>query len=376
MSFLLALALQAESDWGPTEAALRYLARHQNEDGSWGRAPRDCRCGMRPEAAPTPDAATAREISRRIGELGSDEFAAREAAVRALVAIGPAASHELVEAEKSDDAEVRARAAEALRGIARLGQAPEVGPTAWALYLFVNVGYSHLSKDVEEEIDYGVLVRRAADWLAARQNADGAFSLVNEEADLAGALAMGELYGLTGSERWKEPADRGARRGLRDLAGGPRILALKALLRRSAELSDLGGKLPSLSARFLESARQRTDSWDVIARAFALTFDGRVAEARVEGLLGMDPAKASPLELAFASLAVSHRPGHREALETWAAKVVQPLFLRQQPGPAACDRGSWCAPELGSRVESTALLALACRPCSCRACRIPFFMKK
>jgi hypothetical protein len=70
--------------------------------------------GAVPAAAPP--AATAGEIKEWIGQLGSDQFAQREAASRSLVAAGLPALGPLAAAIQGDDFEVATRAMEILRG--------------------------------------------------------------------------------------------------------------------------------------------------------------------------------------------------------------------------------------------------------------------
>lgn len=376
MLLTVLLLLQEASDGDAYAKALGYLARHQDADGSWGRPPRDCRCADRPRApAPAPEPAVALEIARRIRELGADEHAAREEAVRALVGIGSAAGPALREAEAGEDAEVRARAADALRRITRREQRPAVKPTAWAVIAFVQAGYSHLSKDEEEGVAYGPLVRRAAEWLLGRQKAEGTFAPGDEEADLSAALAMCELYSLTGSMLWKDGTEQAVRRVLRDASGAPRTLFLKSVVRRSAEFADVKADLPELYVRLRESLEGREDPLAQVGRALALAYENRGKEARVDGLLALDPAKTPFEDLCFARWAVGHSAAHRESVKAWRTRIIPVLVKAQRPGPADCHRGSWDAVATARRVETTAFLAGACDPCSCKTCNSPFFRK-
>ncbi len=132
---------------------LRWLARHQNADGSWGVAslrdvcPTDARCSA--------------------------------------------------EADKLSDHY-------------------DVGLTGLALLAFLGTGLSHESNALIVDPVRGVahragdIVKNGLLWLAKRQNADGSFSkdrafLYNEA---LATLAMAEAYGLTQNRYWKEPAQR------------------------------------------------------------------------------------------------------------------------------------------------------------------------
>ncbi len=70
-----------------------------------------------PAAEPATKPAEAERVARLIAQLGSSQFAEREAATRALAALGPAALDGLRRAAQADDAEVRRRAQKLLRGV-------------------------------------------------------------------------------------------------------------------------------------------------------------------------------------------------------------------------------------------------------------------
>src|SRR5438552_2558094 len=65
-------------------------------------------------------------VPRLIGQLGDDDYEAREAAGRRLLELGAAALPALDEAGQSPDAEVRRRARELARGIRAAARAHQV----------------------------------------------------------------------------------------------------------------------------------------------------------------------------------------------------------------------------------------------------------
>ncbi len=98
---------------------------------------------------------------------------------------------------------------------------PEYTPglTALSLLTFLGAGYGHDSKAsvVDEALGerhvVGEVVKAGLKWLAGEQGPDGAFtnfpgSMYNEA---LGALALSEAYGLTHARYWKEPAERAIR---------------------------------------------------------------------------------------------------------------------------------------------------------------------
>ena len=90
------------------------------------------------------------------------------------------------------------------------------GLTGMALLCFLGAGFSHESKQdivdtaMAKRHKIGEVVKKGLQWLQKKQNQDGSFStgrpfMYNEA--LAG-MAMAEAYGLTQARFWKEPAQR------------------------------------------------------------------------------------------------------------------------------------------------------------------------
>ncbi len=98
---------------------------------------------------------------------------------------------------------------------------PEYTPglTALSLLAFLGAGFGHDSKNkiidtaMGKEYVIGDVVKRGLKWLAEEQGPDGGFtnfpgSMYNEA---LGALALSEAYGFTRNKYWKEPAERAIR---------------------------------------------------------------------------------------------------------------------------------------------------------------------
>src|SRR6185295_10482065 len=109
---LVAAALQGEN---VVDLGLRYLARHQAADGSWGRRFSGCRCAAEPAPARVP--ADEPAIARLIGALDHEEPRLRDLAQKTLTAIGPAAVASLEDAAAAGNVEVRARCLATLEDI-------------------------------------------------------------------------------------------------------------------------------------------------------------------------------------------------------------------------------------------------------------------
>ncbi len=93
------------------------------------------------------------------------------------------------------------------------GLANDEAVTAMAALAFLGAGYTHRDKSPFQEN-----VRRATDWLLAKQRADGSWTASHpfEVYALAlGTLALAESYGMTRDERLKGPAQKGVDRILK-----------------------------------------------------------------------------------------------------------------------------------------------------------------
>jgi hypothetical protein len=146
---------------GPTQGTeksvlegLRWLVRHQNEDGSWSAATLHARCSEKQKCVPV-------------------------------------------------DAEYKNYYDEGLTGL--------------ALLAFLGAGLGHDAKQtivdtaMAKKYTIGEVVKNGLKWLKDRQREDGSFSegrthMYNQA---LATLAMCEAYGLTGSRYWKDPAELG-----------------------------------------------------------------------------------------------------------------------------------------------------------------------
>jgi ElaB/YqjD/DUF883 family membrane-anchored ribosome-binding protein len=127
---------------------LRWLARHQNPDGSWDTDGFPSQCG--------------RFIRGACGGPGYPEY--------------------------------------------------DSGSTSLALLAFLGAGYTHLSRDSYDGLCFGTVVKNGLKWLMANQDGDGCVGgrsaakyLYNHA---IAALALSEAYGLTGSGLFKDNAQR------------------------------------------------------------------------------------------------------------------------------------------------------------------------
>src|SRR6185436_1207092 len=166
---LLAPAQESESAVG---RALRFLARHQAEDGSWGTMEPSCRCRPRLPIDTALQIPIRKEVEARfrrlLTDLADDGPDVRDRAQREVEALGAGAVPLLQKSLTHADPEVVRRCRESLRTIwasdptvrslcLQLKRAPEEGfqvkATSLALLCFLAGGYTHLSRDQHRDPD-------------------------------------------------------------------------------------------------------------------------------------------------------------------------------------------------------------------------------
>lgn len=94
----------------------------------------------------------------------------------------------------------------------------DVGLTGMALLTFLGAGYSHASQQkitdpvTRETWRVGDIVSRGLKWLVAKQSPDGSLSgpRVHMYNEALATMALCEAYGLTRHRAWREPAQRAA----------------------------------------------------------------------------------------------------------------------------------------------------------------------
>jgi hypothetical protein len=262
------------------------------------------------------------------------------------------------------------------------GTVTDVGATGLMLLSYLGAGYSHLSKDTYGGVCFGDVVRKGLEWLMSRQDSEGVIGprrgdwLLNHA---IAALALSEAYGLTGSNLFKEQAQ-------------------KAVDAVAAQQSGNGGWSPAgrglngeiLTSVFavmaLKSAETAGLTFSATSAANAFRFFDR--EVDDDGLCGAPPTRANvggamlalqflrgrgdPRRAASAAWLLDHRPawGQQDVLGWYLLALA--LFQYDGPsGPAwraandalkntlvrNQDRDGWWTVR-GERVCATALGSL------------------
>ncbi len=86
------------------------------------------------------------------------------------------------------------------------------GVTGMSVLAFLGAGYSHLSKDTHDGICFGDVVRKGLQWMMSNQDPEGCIGPRTAQKYMYNhticALAMSEAYGLTGSNLFKDQAQK------------------------------------------------------------------------------------------------------------------------------------------------------------------------
>jgi hypothetical protein len=212
---------------------LRWLARHQNADGSWTAAGVHEHCSA---DAPCPD-------PKQVWTRNYDE-----------------------------------------------------GLTGMALLSFLGAGFSHESKqwlldpNTHQRWQVGEVVKNGLRWLKGHQNEDGSFSrdrafLYNEA---LAALALTEAYGLTQHSYWREPAQRAIdflQRAQRPNPSGSGLWGWRYSSRQEIEAKYPGGSLDETGRKELFDADLSVTGWCVMALKSAQLSKLNVAPESLQGAL-------------------------------------------------------------------------------------------
>jgi hypothetical protein len=283
----------AQESLGPVERELLALARHQGEDGLWGRRPSECVClvdPVWPEAAGEGDPALTIRVKELIDRLSDDAIGAREAAERELFRIGRPAVSQLRRAATGADGESAARCRGILDRLGRGLEAADPGLTGLAVLSFLGAGYSHLSKDTYDGICFGTAVRRGLDALKTRQAEDGSYDPKDPVSNAWAALAMVEAYGLTGSDRWKQSAEIGLasveRAGSKDARQALWWIVVARAGSFAAIRKDLADAMRAVRGRLAEMEGMLSEIGDVVLDWW---IDRRRGGPRAEALVSIDP---------------------------------------------------------------------------------------
>jgi hypothetical protein len=273
----------------------------------------------------------------------------------------------------------------------------DVGTTGLAILAFLGTG------ETPNKGDYRDTLKRAATALKERQDETG-FIGVRTAPDARrrhayAAMALIEMYGMTGAKFVREPARLAAAcvASMQDASGGWKLVETDAacdttltgvcvLTLRSARMSEI---------EFDARAFDRAVAWlDAPAQKATSAADTRTAAslgARIFGrwdadALAKDPLFAKDAEVLAAEVPEWTDKSSAERLWTWCV-AAPPLFQKggepwdrwwkafyraakahQLSAPDRCDRGSWDPIDahvpFGGRVATTALL--------CRAMETPY----
>jgi hypothetical protein len=132
----------------------------------------------------------------------------------------------------------------------------DAGVTGLSILAFLGAGYSHLSRETYDGICFGDVVRKGLQWLMSHQDPEGCIGSRQAEKYMYNhticALAMSEAFGLTGSNLFKDQAqkavdftiasqnpDKGWRYSYRSGDNDSSVTGWAVMVLKSAEISGL-----------------------------------------------------------------------------------------------------------------------------------------
>jgi hypothetical protein len=349
---LLAFWGQEEKPRAPSavESGLRYLARHQTEDGSWGAAPKGCACPR--DDTPAVDEAGIRRFHRLIDELGLEEIDRRAAAEKDLLAMGRAVQPMLERAIGTKETEVRGRLEAVLDWIRLEPERGDIELTALAVLAILGDGYCRASRDEVDGIRFGAVLDKGLKWLQAKQEKTGAFDPRDPVAQALATVAVSE-------SAWNLGADP-ASRGWKFLATASDLdresLAWTAIACHSVNWSKAERNENPNEERLLGTIDSEWDAWKTVSAILR----GWEFNPKPRGLCG---SGVTPLTPCTNRLLVAALDAPRRADRRLLAQGRDGLKERALPGQCAeeksCGRGSWEGEGLRRRLAATAHHALA-----------------
>jgi hypothetical protein len=365
MILLVVFLLQGiNGDGESVGRTLDYLARHQAEDGSWGRRPDGCTCPLEPpEPLRVVDEPTRAKAAALISRFNDDDPEVRAQAQRDLVALGPAALPVVREAEAAGSPEVRMRCRAVLSAVQPALTAPDLELTALSLYLINEAGYHSQVPRRAGEIPYGSILQRGEAWLLARQNGEGRIGPGDAAAHAIATLALADELTMSHRPDLKEPVRKGldyiaAHRGEGRRAIFWQIAALA--MGKMGELhvgdevwADLSGALVRLQAEPPFSAA-------VAASSHLVTIykDHRRPDVSAEWTLSLPPSRVEPETAYLLSCLAWQLDGNKGP--KWAG-WIRSLESRLRPRRLAkgCGAGAWPADGTPDRLRQAVWGGLA-----------------
>jgi hypothetical protein len=366
LSVVALVEFQGESATGPSE--IRFLARHQSADGSWGEIPEDCRClpceRPQPWVAPegiTVDPEIRRVIDIHIRNLGEDDIRVREASTVALLRLGDATGPQLAAAAEYEGPEVKFRCREVLQRLRDRDGPGTTETTSLALLCFLSMGYSPLSRDETDGRCFGKIVQAGLDWLLSRQDPDGSFDAKNPIANLAATVAITEAFGLTAIARFKEPSRRAQAAMDTQIVGDVRFHLWKGLLLRSAEISEVSNAQAQDLGGLSRILARHPGCLALSSSVLLATWSERYpSEARRRQIAAIHPSRCNPEELWVTAMAMRKCwPTSSREFGDWQRRLKPAILAGEREGRGKCEEGSWPASCYRESLQTTALRTLA-----------------
>ena len=347
---------------------LKFLARHQAEDGSWGARRSSCMCPRGTWASwKTPqflkvDPVIREQVRVLMERLDHESIEERDQALNDLARIGIPAGPQLEAAAASGTDELSLRAGDALIRI--IGEPADLELTALAVLAIMGAGYAPNSRDAFSGICFGEVVRKGLLWIVSTLENVGPIDEGNARVRIVATLAMTEAWSLTELEEWKEASLKALEGFDAFVSKDVRTLAWKGLLVRSIEVGKLptpGLGLRELSEILEGQAGDLAFSSSFLLRAWS---KGATDSARQGNLLNLHTVSTDPETAWFAAMAGWRWNSVAPSLwSTRSGDFLRALNDVEIQDPRRCECGSWDGDGLKGRLRNSALRLLTLEAC-------------
>lgn len=331
--------------------AFRFLALHQNSDGSWNHRHPNCLC-PRPRLnmnkwAPlqeTETVATKEKVSKLVSRFQEESIEAREEAASELKKLGLKAIPGLLRGIKNGDAETSARCRSLVQEVQSI---PEMDYTPLALLAYLGSGNTHRDGPNKEEVTAGMK------HLILNQSVEGRVGGKRDLNHIIGTIAICEDFRRTKTASIQPRTEKAVAYLGNIWARTPRMIAWKGLALRSATLAGIEWReswLKELEAVPLTGK----DPWSWVAKRVIKMIRGeKITLDETSPIFTTRMDKIDPELLYLINVLVYRYHPRGKSFSDWKTRLKGELKREENKDQKKCNFGSWRGETYNNRLQRT-----------------------
>ena len=331
--------------------AFRFLALHQNSNGSWKDRHPNCLCPL-PRLnlnkwAPlqeTETVATKEKVSKLVSRFQEESIEAREEAASELKKIGLNAIPGLLRGIKKGDGETSARCRSLVQGIQTIR---EMDSTPLALLAYLGSGNTHREGPNKEE------VRAGMKYLILNQSVEGRVGGKRDLNHIIGTIAICEDFRRTKTASIQPRTEKAVAYLGNIWARTPRMIAWKGLALRSATLAGIEWRkswLKELEAVPLTGK----DPWSWVAKRVIKMIRGeKITLDETSPIFTTRMDEIDPELLYLINVIVYRYHPSEKSFSDWKTRLKGELKREENKDQKECRFGSWKGETHGKRLIKT-----------------------